>query len=106
MGDGTQTYMFSFGPLSGIADIAAGHPGTQFPNVFNAVYSSPAPLQPGDPATTINSSGSFTYNGAVGQVPDTDAIADGHCTAPCIDGHVDPRPIMDIGVMNGNSRRR
>src|ERR1700719_2746810 len=28
MGDGTQTFMFSFGPLSGIADIAAGKPGT------------------------------------------------------------------------------
>jgi len=35
MADGTQTFMFSFGPLSGLADVAAGHPGTQFPNVFN-----------------------------------------------------------------------
>src|SRR6202140_5833337 len=35
MGDGTQTYMFSFGPLSGLADIANGKPGTQFPNGFN-----------------------------------------------------------------------
>ena len=39
MGDGTQTYMFSFGPLSGLADIANGKPGTQFPNVFNRLYS-------------------------------------------------------------------
>ncbi len=31
MGDGTQTYMFSFGPLSGLASIATGQPGTQFP---------------------------------------------------------------------------
>src|SRR5215472_16030379 len=31
MGDGTQTYMFSFGPRSGLADIANGLPGTQFP---------------------------------------------------------------------------
>src|SRR5579864_9429566 len=38
MADGTQTYMFSFGPLSGIADIAAGKPGTQFPKVFNSIY--------------------------------------------------------------------
>ena len=29
MGDGTQTYMFSFGPLSGLSDIAAGGPGTE-----------------------------------------------------------------------------
>src|SRR5271169_781246 len=37
MGDGTQTYMFSFGPLSGLADVANGLPGTEFPNVFNTV---------------------------------------------------------------------
>src|SRR5205814_147841 len=37
MGDGTQTYMFSFGPLSGLADIASGKPGTEFPDVFNSV---------------------------------------------------------------------
>src|SRR5450432_545090 len=43
MGDGTQTYMFSFGPLSGLADIASGKPGTQFPSVFNDPY-------PGTPA--------------------------------------------------------
>ena len=48
MGDGTQTYMFSFGPLSGLADIAAGLPGTEFPNVFNTVYG--GTLAPGDPA--------------------------------------------------------
>jgi len=69
MGDGTQTYMFSFGPLSGLADMANGLPGTQFPNVFNALYpattASPAPL-PGDPATTIDKGGAFTFNGAVG----------------------------------------
>src|SRR5262250_78174 len=38
MGDGTQTYMFSFGPLSGLADIANGKPGTQFPKDFNTLY--------------------------------------------------------------------
>src|SRR5438105_7859078 len=70
MGDGTQTYMFSFGPLSGLADIANGQPGTEFPSVFNTVYAG-TPLQPGDPATTVDGSGSFTYNGAVGLVPET-----------------------------------
>jgi hypothetical protein len=39
MGDGTQTYMFSFGPLSGLADIAQGLPGTQYPDVFNNLLS-------------------------------------------------------------------
>ena len=38
MGDGTQTYMFSFGPLSGLANIAAGLPGTVSPAEFNQVY--------------------------------------------------------------------
>jgi FtsP/CotA-like multicopper oxidase with cupredoxin domain len=92
MGDGTQTYLFAFGPLSGLADMAQGLPGTQFPGVFNTPYPGGTPLMPGDPATTGLG---FTYNGAVGQVPDIDA-------GNIIDGHVDPRPIMDIGVMNGN----
>ena len=38
MANGTQTFMFSFGPLSGLADIANGLPGTEFPAVFNTTY--------------------------------------------------------------------
>jgi hypothetical protein len=115
MGDGTQTYMFSFGPLSGLADIANGLPGTEFPNVFNNAALEPN-LQPGDPATTDGASdmgsysagnlGAFSFNGAIGQVVDADAQAAGLCGGTgkpsCIDGHVDPRQIMDVGVMNGN----
>jgi hypothetical protein len=193
MGDGTQTYLFAFGPLSGLADIANGQPGTQFPNVFNTVYPG-AMLKPGDPATTLNAGGAFTYNGAVGLADDqtvsfpnttgTQATAtavvlggivdsvtinnpgsgyngpvsvafsggtalpnttiqtalgfavvtggtitgvtitfagENYATAPditisaprtactgsvsnsaCLTGHVDPRPIMDVAVMNGN----
>src|SRR5215469_8046826 len=59
MADGTQTYMFSFGPLSGLADIANGLPGTQFPYVFNTPWpgctsetNCATPLVRGDPATT------------------------------------------------------
>jgi FtsP/CotA-like multicopper oxidase with cupredoxin domain len=108
MGDGTQTYLFAFGPLSGLADLANGKPGTDFPNVFNTQQ--PGMLLPGDPATSIGANPnlpvpvpiSFTYNGAVGQVPDSDAIATGTCAAPCLNGHVDARAIMDVGVMNGN----
>src|SRR3954447_14823849 len=93
MGDGTQTYLFSFGPLSGLADMAKGLPGTQFPNVFNQVYGGAA-LRPGDPATTDGGTTSanlaiFTYNGAIGLVPDAD-------NGNVIDGHVDPRQIMDV----------
>jgi hypothetical protein len=198
MGDGTQTYMFSFGPLSGLADIANGLPGTEFPSVFATMPPGgptspppgPGPLLPGDPATTdgvlantwsgfpIDTS-AFTYNGAVGltndvanlvsiydisevgttvtvvgnaplgvAIGDSITIAGQDTTgyngtftvtainvansfhpanfaftytnpttglaevtesttataglAPRIDGHVDPRPIMDVGVMNGN----
>jgi FtsP/CotA-like multicopper oxidase with cupredoxin domain len=120
MGDGTQTYMFSFGPLSGLADIAAGNPGTQFPFTFNTVAADT--LRPGDPATTNGVSntgsysgtlGSFTYNGAVGLAPDSfteNVDLNPSCANPltastnpaCLDGHVDPRQIMDVGVMNGN----
>jgi hypothetical protein len=118
MADGTQTFMFSFGPLSGLADMAAGLPGTQFPNVFNTV--APVTLQPGDPATTdapVNTVfphqpnlGAFPWNGAVGLEPDPNVSDDPQCSsatppaycATGLDGHVDPRQIMDIGVMNGN----
>jgi len=192
MGDGTQTYMFSFGPLSGLADIANGLPGTESPSTFNTT--APAPLQIGDPATTDGmvantwpssaslfplSTSPFTYNGAVGLANDVpnlvsiydisevgttvtvvgnaplgvavgdqvvisgqdttgyngtfpvtainvlnpffaanyaftytnptiglaEVTASGTATAaltPRINGHVDPRPIMDVGVMNGN----
>jgi hypothetical protein len=192
MGDGTQTYMFSFGPLSGLADIANGKPGTQFPGAFNQLWGGGTtnPLLPGDPATT--GLGSFGFNGAVGLAYDianivtiydiaedpttsstpkrvtvqtnsplglkagdtvviagtglgydgtwtvdaiglpnplpstvtnygfteafnftftatTTGMADVNVSAtataatpPVIDGHVDPRPIMDVGVMNGN----
>jgi len=175
MGDGSQTYLFSFGPLSGLVDIANGQPGTEFPSVFNTVYSGGVPLRPGDPATT---GPGFTYNGAVGlayDIPYLFSIYDisevGHTvtvvlntassfkvgdhvsisgtgtgydgtwtvtavninnsflpanfafqytspttgladvnesptatagSGPVLDGHVDPRPIMDVGVMNGN----
>jgi FtsP/CotA-like multicopper oxidase with cupredoxin domain len=107
--------MFSFGPLSGLADIAAGLPGTEPPSIFNTQYM--GTILPGDPATTDGASdtgtpgvpvyvpgtlGKFSYNGAVGLVPDLDAIANGTCAAPCYDGHVDPRQIIDAGVMNGN----
>jgi FtsP/CotA-like multicopper oxidase with cupredoxin domain len=194
MGDGTQTYMFSFGPLSGLTDISNGAPGTQVPSVFNTVYPGATPLVPGDPATTVDGGGAFGWNGAVGLIGNPDltvsaagphsqataaatvaggiiddiaitnpgsgytgpatvtigaptctpgpacqtAVADavitagqitlieitfageGYITTPsvtisaptdtcvgssatgCLDGHVDPRPIMDVGVMNGN----
>jgi hypothetical protein len=83
MGDGTQTFMFSFGPLSGLSEIAAGHPGTQPPTGFNVPYQGSIPgepnpfLQRGDPATSDGATSGaspgtalFTWNGAVGLTPD------------------------------------
>ena len=83
MGDGNQIFMFSFGPLSGLADIAAGRPGTEFPTVFNTPY--PGTLTRGDPATTDGatagnspgvavSSPAFSWNGAVGLSNDITTI--------------------------------
>jgi FtsP/CotA-like multicopper oxidase with cupredoxin domain len=207
MADGTQTFMFAFGPLSGLSDIAKGQPGTEFPSTFNTLYPAGNNLLPGDPATTdgivantwgtwsptmpLNSTGGFSFNGAVGLAPDianlvsiydiaesgttiyvqtnvplgvtngstviisgTGVAPAGYdgtytvgtanfvfptagvagvtnygfaapdnftlsakatglpdvnesqtatvSTPPVIDGHVDPRQIMDVGVMNGN----
>lgn len=118
MADGTQTYLFAFGPLSGLADIAKGQPGTEFPSVFNTVYDvngqyskvlpanqlyeAAVPLAPGDPATTTDNGGTFTYNGAVGLVPDIYSENIETSNYSPLTGHVDPRPIMDVGVMNGN----
>ncbi|HET6412521.1 MAG TPA: multicopper oxidase domain-containing protein [Anaeromyxobacter sp.] len=184
MGDGTQTYMFSFGPLSGLPDIASGNSGAVSPGDFNAPYvpaSAVAALPPGYPAVNP-STGSVNYHGAIGiannvaytftiydiseitntvtvvlntaspfKVGDQVVIGQGNgsdltgytgtftvtaagvpnsffpssyafqytnstsnlaevnespdataSSVPGIDGHVDPRPIMDVGVMNGN----
>ncbi len=118
LGDGTQTYMFSFGPLSGMADIVKALPGTGTAAEFNvnsedntdALFVG-APHNP-DPMATP-----YAFNGAVGLVPDPD-VGDinlhPECFAPTplldrptycttgLDGHVDARPIMDVGVMNGS----
>ena len=91
MGDGNQIFTFGFGPLSGLADVAAGHPGTQPPSVFNTPFSavSSVPLTRGDPATTDGASSGaapwpstnppatnplFTWDGAVGLAPDIASV--------------------------------
>ena len=50
MADGQQIYLFAFGPLSGMKDLAAGLPGTQRAGDFNATYS--GPVLPSDIGTT------------------------------------------------------
>jgi FtsP/CotA-like multicopper oxidase with cupredoxin domain len=79
MADGTQTYMFSFGPLSGMDSIKNGQPGTQLPADFNAAYNGlnlpNGLLNPvHDPAQPQNTNGAVT----------------------------DPTTMMNAGVLNGN----
>ncbi len=185
MADGTQTYLFAFGPLSGMANIVKGLPGTVVNTEFNQsnlVPNGSGGFQVLDAVKTGAPYPGYTFNGAIGLVPDasdlqvgsvgfnldptTDApitgsgyqvneqlvftggggsgakgrIASvgaggsintiqvtaggtGYISPPTItfsgpgtgaqpvaalaagtsmDGHVDPRLIMDVGVLNGN----
>ena len=114
MGDGTQTYLFAFGPLSGLAKIWSGQPGTDTNTEFNEVLTGYSPLvsgPAGSPLVGVPQDGTFTYNGAIGLTPDPDPPLDssgnpvcalGGSGSTCLTGHVDPRPIMDVGVLNGS----
>jgi hypothetical protein len=69
--DGSQTFMFSFGPLSGLQKIASGQAGTDFPDEFNQPYcnDSTAPQAPNYVNNQPNPySSSCGANGAVGFV--------------------------------------
>lgn len=90
MADGTQTYLFAFGPLSGLADMVKGLPGTQPASVFNTLATTLPGIGDPNPSTT--------FNGAVGLTPDPLSVPPNQ-----IDGHVDPRVIMDVGVLNGTA---
>ena len=80
MADGTQTYLFSFGPLSGLANIAQGLPGTTLASEFNTPITDPTPLVPGYPSGLTSLTGAnridygspadvaAAYNGAIGLV--------------------------------------
>jgi FtsP/CotA-like multicopper oxidase with cupredoxin domain len=101
MGDGVPTYLFGFGPLSGLADMANGMPGTENASTFNqSNVDTSGVVDPnifvGAPVdqAALSVSG-YAFNGAVGLVPDPGA-------GGALTGHVDPRLIMDVGVMNAN----
>ncbi len=116
MGDGTQTYLFSFGPLSGLGNIVKGLPGTTTASEFlkSNLDSANGPLSTDGVLAAVKigapDSLSYSFNGAIGLVPDVQAATvqdptTGLNTAPLgteLTGHVDPRLIMDVGVMNGN----
>jgi FtsP/CotA-like multicopper oxidase with cupredoxin domain len=144
MADGSTTYLFGFGPLSGLPDIYHGLPGTEINSVFNTTFGPDT----GTPSTLVGEpDGNFTFKGAIGLTEDFGldlwgagntylkgatvrsgtgvytAASDGKsgATAPSgtgtgisdggvkwdyqgnlLDGHVDARPILDVGVMNAN----
>jgi FtsP/CotA-like multicopper oxidase with cupredoxin domain len=122
MGDGTQTYLFSFGPLSGLADIVNGLPGTETAAVFNQSNLDPSGNVLDAVKIGAPDGASYPFNGAIGLVPDVEAqngnIPPQPTTGPnspptlspaawaqqhaLLTGHVDPRLVMDVGVLNGN----
>ena len=96
--DGNQTFMFSFGPLSGLNAIENGQPGTQYPVHFNNPYCDP--LRPnynnGQPnpycAARIGDP-----NGAVGY-----PLSPGSGFPTDLSVSTDAAAIMNTGVMNGS----
>jgi FtsP/CotA-like multicopper oxidase with cupredoxin domain len=94
MGDGTQTYLFGFGPLSGLADHVSGLPGTQLASDFNKSNLDSNGHVMDAVAIGAPTPTGYTFNGAIGLVPDPEVGG--------INGHIDPRLVMDVGVMNAN----
>src|SRR4051794_33415448 len=73
MADGTQTYLFSFGPLSGLGNIVHGLPGTVTAAEFNQSNLDGS----GNVLDVVKigapDSGDYTFNGAIGITPDINA---------------------------------
>src|SRR5437016_7995918 len=76
-GDGNQTFMFSFGPLSGLQKIRKGQPGTNFPDEFRKPSCEGGSYLNGQPNPY---SGASSANGAVGFVAPA-AFRNGNVTA-------------------------
>ncbi len=98
--DGNQTFMFAFGPLSGLGLIQNGQPGSLFAADFNHAYTAGPNYLSGQPnpyydGTTVPGSLTPGANGAIGYNP-ASTNPDG---SP---GNADIAGIMNTGVMNGN----
>jgi multicopper oxidase len=88
--DGNQTYMFSFGPLSGLGAIRNGLPGTEFPTVFNSSY-------------TASEAASGNYlNGQQNPLSDNTTDANDPIAPGANAAITDPAGIMSTGVLYGN----
>jgi Multicopper oxidase len=84
--DGNQTYLFAFGPLSGLGLIQNGEPGTLFASGFNQPYTA----------------GPNYVNGQPNPIYDS-VTSPGDPAAPGANGAItDPAGIMNTGIMNGN----
>ncbi len=96
--DGNQTFMFSFGPLSGLNSIQKGQPGTQFATDFNKPFCNGPTYNSGQPNPyyDLNANACMpgtSPDGAVGYIPPS-------ATNP--NPGADAAAIMNTGVMNGN----
>jgi hypothetical protein len=80
MGDGHQIYLFAFGPLSGMQDVANGLPGTQTASVFNGNY--------------IGTSAPTDATGLTSQL-----LAPGNVSNSAV---AEPAAIMNLGVLSGS----
>jgi hypothetical protein len=84
--DGNQTFMFAFGPLSGLGLIENGLPGTLFAKDFNKPYTAGPTFHSGQPNPL--------YDGTT---------SPGDPKAPGANGAItDPGAIMNTGVLNGS----
>jgi multicopper oxidase len=84
--DGNQTFMFSFGPLSGLGQIQNDMPGTTFPVEFNHQYTA----------------GPFYNNGQPNPYYDGVTSAKDPVAPGANGALVDSAGIMNTGVLNGN----
>jgi FtsP/CotA-like multicopper oxidase with cupredoxin domain len=84
MGDGTQTYLFGFGPLSGLDLISRGLPGTQTAAAFNQAYN-----MPNFPGLDVNGTG----------VAAPDTTYKSNLPLSKDGGVADPAEMMNVGVL-------
>jgi FtsP/CotA-like multicopper oxidase with cupredoxin domain len=83
MADGTQIYLFAFSPLSGLADILSGLPGTGTAAGFNVPYQGPN-------YSTLSGGGANPDGPNAAPAPNNGAVTE-------------PAGIMDMGVLAGNA---
>jgi len=99
--DGNQTFMFAFGPLSGLDLIKHGQAGTLFAADFNNFYNSPTLPSVCGPASPGNCA-SAGAAGITGNASITDPTYDPKRAVSLNGAIADPATIMTVGVMNGN----